>query len=500
MAKQDAAHRLVESYRNLKTVLSLRDLVRRLWRLDLCLVDLDGLVLDPDWESDRAGCNPVCHICLSGESEAERGHGRGVGEILEKLSLGNYPRGGLFEICRGGLKTLAAPLLLEGRIVGALVSSSFATEPTSRADASFLSPTELRYFFELVNFGLGEIRRYHGELADQRGTGGLDNAWVDRHGFHDIVGRAPAMQRLYHLLDKLGESESTLLIQGENGTGKEMVAKAIHLNSLRRARPFVSQSCSAFNENLLESELFGHVKGSFTGAIRDKKGLFEVADGGTFFMDEVGEMSATLQVKLLRFLQDGTFTPVGGTQPKKVNVRIIAATHRDLRKMVDEGRFREDLFYRINVINIQVPALRERRADIPLLTDHFLKKYAHTDVDREKQFADEAMDALVAYNWPGNVRQLENEVQRAMVMAARKRVIEHEMLSVPVLASTGPSTQLKLGGRLRDTLEQVERQVLLEGLRRVRWNKSRLSRELGICRATLIGKVEKYGLTRESRT
>lgn len=488
-------------------------------------MDDAGVVADFHGKKTEPSCNPLCRKCQS-EPKGIAECGRAVSEITDRLRGGAFPNGGFFQTCPLGLKHLALPLVLGDQFLGALLAGGVLTEslneekkkellesareflgcPVSELEGCLahlpvLSPSELRDCRELVAFGLDQVkRRQEAILLRQERSKALDETWVERRGFHEIVGRAPAMQRLYHLLDKLGDNESTVLIQGENGTGKEMVAKAIHFHSSRRNQNFISQSCSAFNENLLESELFGHVKGSFTGAIRDKKGLFEVADGGTFLMDEIGEMSPTLQVKLLRVLQEGTFIPVGGTQPKKVKVRIIAATNRDLRKMVEDGKFREDLFYRINVINVYVPALRERRSDIPLLVDHFLKKYARNESDPLKQFSDEAMDALLAYNWPGNVRQLENEVQRAVVLAGRSPVIEKEMLSPNLLSSTGALAQVKLGGKLRDTLGQFERQILLEGLRKYRWNKSKLSRELGISRATLIGKVGKYGLIRDKQT
>src|SRR5581483_4392123 len=200
----------------------------------------------------------------------------------------------------------------------------------------------------------------------------------ERYRFENIVGTSGTMQAVFRLLEKIIESDSTVLIQGESGTGKELIARAIHYNGPRQKRAFVVQNCSAFNDNLLESALFGHMKGSFTGAIKDKKGLFEVADGGTFFLDEIGDMSPALQVKLLRLLEEGSFTPVGGTETREVDVRVIAATHKDLQKMVERGEFREDLYYRINVIKILIPPLRERMDDLPILMEHFLRKHFRT--------------------------------------------------------------------------------------------------------------------------
>jgi transcriptional regulator with PAS, ATPase and Fis domain len=256
------------------------------------------------------------------------------------------------------------------------------------------------------------------------------------------------------------------------------------------------QNCSAFNENLLESELFGHVKGAFTGAMRDKQGLFEVADGGTFFLDELGEMSPALQVKLLRVLQDGTFMPVGGTKQKQVDVRIIAATNRNLEEMVKKGTFREDLYYRLNVVSLRLPPLRERAGDVPLLVQFFLSKIAAKSKQDLKSIAPDAMSALESYSWPGNIRQLENEIQRACVMSGKELTITKASLS-PALSSA--DTSLSVGAvahdkPLKDILAQVERDMIDQVLKRCEGNKSEAARQLGISRSNLIAKSQEYGL------
>ncbi|MEQ8894379.1 MAG: sigma 54-interacting transcriptional regulator, partial [Sandaracinaceae bacterium] len=224
-----------------------------------------------------------------------------------------------------------------------------------------------------------------------------------------IVGGSPPMTALFRMLERIKNSDATVLVLGENGTGKELVARAIHAQSRRANKAFVATNCSAFNDNLLESELFGHRRGSFTGAVADKPGLFTVADGGTFFMDEVGDMSPALQVKLLRVLQEGVFMPVGGTETKKVDVRIIAATNRDLTSMVKQGSFREDLYYRLHVVSLKVPPLRERRSDIPLLIEYFLGELGQRD-GLKKVLTQRALEQLMGHEWPGNVRELENEM------------------------------------------------------------------------------------------
>lgn len=318
-----------------------------------------------------------------------------------------------------------------------------------------------------------------------------------RSGFGNIIGRSRAMQEVYSLITKVADSDAPVLISGESGTGKELVASALHYNSSRRDRMFVAQNCSAFNEHLLESELFGHVKGAFTGAIRDKEGLFEVADGGTFFLDELGEMSPALQVKLLRVLQDGTFTPVGGTRMKKVDVRILAATNRDLGKMMEQGTFREDLYYRLNVVNVKLPPLRERPDDIPMLAEYFLAQYAAKRSAEPKSLSEESLRALVSYHWPGNIRQLQNEIERLVLMSGHDRVITGDLLSEQIRRGAAPPGQEESadsGLDLKRAVEMLEKRKISEALSRNGGNKSEAAKELGISRSNLISKVKEYGL------
>jgi len=314
-----------------------------------------------------------------------------------------------------------------------------------------------------------------------------------RTGYHGIIGTAPAMQELYSLLDRIAPSDATVLIQGENGTGKELVARAIHVGSERRDRKFVVTNCSAFNDNLLDSELFGHKRGSFTGAIVDKPGLFEIADAGTFFLDEIGDMSPTLQVKVLRVLQEGTFNRVGDTDMRKVDVRIIAATNRDLAAMVAAGRFREDLYYRIHVLSVTLPALRERREDVPVLIDHFLARHHR---QRPKRLSPECSARMLVYPWPGNVRELENEVERLVVLAGDSPAIGPELLS-PRIRQWAPSAEdvheVDLSS-LPAAVEALERRMIGAAMRRHGGNKTRAAEELKVSRRNLIRLVQKYEL------
>jgi transcriptional regulator with PAS, ATPase and Fis domain len=314
-----------------------------------------------------------------------------------------------------------------------------------------------------------------------------------RTGYHGIIGSSPAMQELYHLLDRIAPSDATVLVQGENGTGKELVARAIHVGSERRDRRFVVTNCSAFNDNLLDSELFGHKRGAFTGAVLDKPGLFEIADTGTFFLDEIGDMSPSLQVKVLRVLQEGTFNRVGDTETRKVDVRIIAATNRDLAAMVAAGRFREDLYYRIHVLSVVLPALRDRRDDVVLLIEHFLGRHRRL---RPKRLTPECAAQMQAYPWPGNVRELENEIERLVVLSGEAAAIGPDLLS-PRIRQWEPSAEPARDldpSSLPAAVEALERRMIGAAMRRHGGNKTRAAEELKVSRRNLIRLVQKYEL------
>jgi two-component system response regulator HupR/HoxA len=329
-----------------------------------------------------------------------------------------------------------------------------------------------------------------------------------------LIGKSPSMQNLVRMIEKVAPTQATVLIMGENGTGKELVARAIHSGSARREKPFVAANVSAFNDNLLESELFGHKRGAFTGAVVDKRGLFEEADTGTFLLDEVGDMSPALQSKLLRVLQEGTFMPVGGTQTKKVDVRIIAATNRDLAAMVKKGTFREDLYYRLNVVALRTPALRERGADLDVLIDHFVARLAERH-GRDKRLSPEARAALRLHGWPGNVRELQNETERVWVLSGDEPMIGLEHLSRPLVqtyleresripappapaVASGSSEAAGSGAGaeepLTQLLERVEREAIERALARVSGNRARAAQLLGISRKNLLKKLELLGL------
>ena len=311
-----------------------------------------------------------------------------------------------------------------------------------------------------------------------------------RYSFSEIVGTSEALQSVFRLVEKVAATNTNILIQGESGTGKELVARAIHHHSPRTERPFVAINCGALPETLLESELFGHTKGAFTGAVAAKPGLLRAAEGGTVFLDEIGEITPAMQVRLLRAVQEHEVLPVGAAAPVRFDARIICATNRDLEKEAAEGRFREDLFYRLNVIELHLPPLRERREDIPLLVRHFVARTAAEQSQPEKPFAREAMAAMINYAWPGNVRELQNAVERAFTLSADE--IDLESLPPRVREAAGGAAAVRDPDGLRPTLAEVERRYLLETLAAVNQDKARAANILGIDLSTLYRKLKRY--------
>jgi len=308
----------------------------------------------------------------------------------------------------------------------------------------------------------------------------------ERYRFEDIIAKSPRVQQIIEVIKVVAKSNATVLITGETGTGKELVARAIHSQSQRHGKPFVAVSCAALPESLLESELFGHEKGAFTSAYAQKKGKFEVANRGTLFLDEIGEMSANIQVHLLRVLEEKEFTRVGGNEPIKADVRVISATNREMKEAVAKGQFREDLYYRLNVVNIELPPLRERREDIPLLAQHFLKKFTMENNKEISGFSPEAANFLLRYNWPGNVRELENAIERAVILA-QKPLIEIDDLPQQTLLARPISAE--------KNLRQVEKNHIMNVLAQTKGNYTEAARALGISRMTLYNKAKSYGIS-----
>jgi DNA-binding NtrC family response regulator len=323
-----------------------------------------------------------------------------------------------------------------------------------------------------------------------------------KYRFENIIGASPPMQSVYRLIAKCAPTNSTVMLTGESGTGKELIARAIHYNSLRKDKPFVAVDCNSLSENLLESEMFGHVKGAFTGAVVNKKGMFEVAGSGTLFLDEIGNISLTTQAKLLRVIQEREFKAVGDTRTQSANFRLLTATNKDLKAMVAEGTFREDLYYRINIFPIQVPSLRDRRDDIPPLAFHFLKVFSEELGKKVTEFSEGAMSALMHHDWPGNVRELENTIHRAVILATDKVVRQAHLaniidapakLDVDVPRTSDELKRIKKVTREK-SVESIEKLFVLEALKRNAWNVTKSAEETGMQRANFQALMKKYDI------
>jgi two-component system nitrogen regulation response regulator NtrX len=393
-----------------------------------------------------------------------------------------------------GLETLTRLRDLDPKAQVVMISGhgtiATAVEATQRGAFDFLEkPLDTDRLLVTVRNGLA-----HAELVDENTR--LKEATESRFA---MVGGSPALQTVRDLIAKVGPTSARVLITGDNGTGKELVARALHEASPRRDRPFVEVNCAAIPSELIESELFGHMKGSFTGAFADRAGKFEQADGGTLFLDEVGDMSLSAQSKLLRVLQEGVVTRIGGSKPIQVDVRVLAATNKDLDDEIAEGRFREDLLYRLNVVPIDVPPLRERAEDIPALVAFFAEQLASSAGVPGRKFADDAVRRLQSRAWPGNIRELRNAVERALILASGKMVtaadIDHLLpAAVAAAGPTGPSASQTF-----ETFKQeAEKSFLTQKLKEHDWNVSETARSLKMPRSNLYKKIERYGLSRES--
>ncbi|HWP99693.1 MAG TPA: sigma-54 dependent transcriptional regulator [Vicinamibacterales bacterium] len=396
-----------------------------------------------------------------------------------------------------GVEVLAAAQRVNPEVIGIMITAYASTE--TAVEALRLGA----YDYVTKPFNVEELRLKIRKAFERRRLQ-QENALLRRalqttHQFSNIIGRSPAMQAVFQLIQTIAPTTSTVLVTGESGTGKELVARAIHFNSPRRDHPFVAVNCGALPETLLESELFGHVRGAFTGAETNKKGLLEVAEKGTVFLDEIGEMSPMMQVKLLRFLQDRRFRRVGGTEEIEADIRVIAATNRDLARLVAEGRFRDDLFYRINVIPVRLPPLRERVEDIPLLAEHFLQKYAAQMGRSIAGISPAAMRCLRTYRWPGNIRELENAIERAVALETSSTIQpaslpEHVQAGVAPAAERPPLELPEEGFDLERHVEAIEREYIAEALRRAGGVKTRAADLLGMSFRSFRYYMKKYNL------
>ena len=341
-----------------------------------------------------------------------------------------------------------------------------------------------------------ERRRLLQENMDLRSEVG------SKYRFENIIGSSPPMQAVYRLVAQCAPTNSTVLLTGESGTGKELIARAIHYNSLRRDKPFVPVDCTSLSENLLESELFGHVKGAFTGAVASKKGMFEVADAGSLFLDEIGNFSVSIQAKLLRVLDERKFRAVGDTRTQSANFRLITATNKDLNAMVAAGTFRDDLYYRINIFPIHVPALRERKDDIPALAYHFLKSFSVTLGKNVTDISEGAMSALMNYAWPGNVRELENAIQRATILTGDNVIRRAHLVNIAdprrpddlAVPRTGEELKRIKKAAREKSVEEIEKQFVLEALKRNEWNVTKSAEDTGMQRPNFQALMKKYAI------
>ncbi len=385
---------------------------------------------------------------------------------------------------------LAVPIHAKGQVLGVLMLHNKKGEKTFKeTDLRLMNIIASQSAHVLEN---AEIMR---ELQDENLR--LKREIERKYSFAEIVGSSPAMEKVFKLLEKIIPTDARVLIQGESGTGKELIARAIHYNSARKNKRFVAIDCGALPENLLESELFGHVKGAFTGATESKKGLFHLADGGTLFLDEINNTSSPLQAKLLRIIQEGEMRPVGGTQTIKTNVRVLCAGSRDLAEAVKEGTFREDLYFRLKVVTVTLPPLRERKEDIPILASHFLKKYNKTVGNSLQGFSKEVTTLLTHYSWPGNVRELENTIERSVTLAEPgMKFIVADLLPEEF---SGADTSLPLSALPKETtlmraVEQLERIMVRDALEKYNGNRTRAAAHLGLSRRGLLNKIERYHL------
>jgi len=401
--------------------------------------------------------------------------------FLHRAALRGERRGGEFSF-------VCVPIVLHRRVAGTL-----SIELIHKTDREF---ERLLKFLKIVASMISQGIRIHRLLEIERQKLIAENAQLrqelhHRYDFSTMVGSSGPMRQMYEEMARVAGTNTTVLIRGESGTGKELIAGAIHYHSSRARKPFVKVNCAALPETLIESELFGHERGAFTGAVSRKKGRFEMANSGTLFLDEIGELSPATQAKLLRVLQEREFERVGGTDPVRVDVRVIAATNRNLERALYEGVFREDLYYRLNVFPIFIPPLRERRADILPLADHFAEKYAREHGKTIKRISVSAIDQLACYHWPGNVRELENTIERAVLMADGEVIHGHHL---PPTLQTAEATGTTVSTSLSGAVATFERSIIEDALKSTRGNRAKASRLLGTTERVMNYKVKKYGI------
>ena len=489
---------------HMHVIKKLREILSSWWNIDVLFADTFGNIKSPEF--DKLNNEVVKKILDSDEAKVHLS--ALIADQIAKLANSKEDNVIInWDYC--GLDCAIFPIVMNGNIMGAVITLGFfkdknrvSTKLESFSEINIndiyrFDDYQIQHFLDLSTLVAKEVVTFQIEIAnrDER-INELNQQLGSKYKYDDMIGQSKSIRKVYALLNKIKSTESTVLIQGENGTGKELIARSVHYNSPRKDKPFVIQNCSAFNDNLLESELFGHAKGAFTGAIREKKGLFEEAHKGTFFLDEIGDTSPAMQVKLLRVVQEGTFTPVGSVQQKHVDVRIIAATNKPLAELVEKKLFREDLYYRLNVVDIYVPPLRERREDIPLLVEYFLNG-AQDRTGKRKTLSKIAMEKFCEHKWPGNIRELQNEIERLVIISSDEKIIDANLLSSRITKNVETNVPV-ISDSLKGSIKNIERHMIIEGLKRTGGNKSKLARELGISRAGLLMKISKYDLDKKA--
>jgi len=391
-------------------------------------------------------------------------------------------------LSREEVSFICVPIKLGKEVIGTLsVDRLFSDQVSLEEDVRLLS---------IISSLIAQAVRLRQKVQEERERLLEENIQLqeklkERFRPENIIGNSKEMQAVYDLIFQVAKTNTTVLIRGESGTGKELVANAIHYNSLRASKPFIKVNCAALPETIVESELFGHEKGAFTGALGQRKGRFELANGGSIFLDEVGDLSPATQIKLLRVLQEKEFERVGGINTIKVDVRIIAATNRNLEALVEEGKFRHDLYYRLNVFPIHLPPLRERKTDILLLADHFVEKYSKANNKNIRRISTPAIDMLMSYHWPGNVRELENCIERAVILSNDDVIHGHHL---PPTLQTAEATGTTTKGTLQEMLDNMEREFILDALKSARGNQTKAAQILGITERVMGLRVKKYGI------
>jgi two-component system, NtrC family, response regulator HupR/HoxA len=497
-----------------------RKLFKQIFKRNITIGDFESMgMTKPEWESLRGPAEersfPFCDIILAGDK-------RKLCVNLEKQIYSKIATTHKTDICRcyAGMTEIAIPIIVQGKYCGCVSTAGglLLNEPNENEWKEIsekligtgidlvklkkayqgITPISKELFevmIKLLNVIVEEIVKTAVEAEDyEERIAGLEKALYEKYQISNIVGQSKKMFEVYKFLDKAVETNYPVVIQGETGTGKELVAKALHFNGSRKEKPFISESCAAFAPGILESELFGHVKGAFTGADKSKKGLFELAGEGTLFLDEIGVMDHEMQKKILRVLQEYEIRPVGGKNTVKVNVRLIVATNQDLKKLVEKGVFREDLYYRLNVITINLPPLRERSDDIPLLVDYFLGKIAQETKTKKKEMSEEAIKLFSDYHWPGNVRELENEIKRICTFHTDMHVITSQMFAPHIGVTIKENMFFQSDKPFRDKLADYEKELIIDALNKTGNNKTKCSVLLGLDPRVLRRKLKRLGL------